>query len=100
MVGKSFDIFKQQLSQYQAQALGHALSEAELSTCYKQIRILKPSAGKQFWRADGQSGLYIVLAGKARLLDSADNLIASIGTEESFGETGLFPAGSFLPHAS
>jgi hypothetical protein len=64
---------KQQLTQ----TLGQPLSEQELSNCLQQIEILEPNAGKLFWQtSDATVGIYIILAGKVRLLNSTDNLIA------------------------
>jgi ATP-binding cassette subfamily B protein len=101
MVQKSFKVSKQQLGQQLAQTLGQTLSEQELSNCCKQIEILEPTAGKRFWQtAEATVGIYIILAGKVRLLDSTDNLITSVGTYGSFGELTLFPEEHFQPYAA
>ncbi|HEY9794325.1 MAG TPA: peptidase domain-containing ABC transporter [Leptolyngbyaceae cyanobacterium] len=101
MVQKSSEFSTQQLGQHLAQILGQPLSEQELSNCCKQIEILQPSAGKPFWQtADATVGIYIILAGKVRLLDSTDNLIASVGVGASFGELTLFPDEHFQPYAA
>ncbi|MBE9018503.1 ABC transporter ATP-binding protein [Chroococcidiopsis sp. CCALA 051] len=92
MIQQSFPLSKQQLGQYLAQSLGQALTEQELSKCFEQIQIVEPTAGKLFWQtADTTAGIYIVLTGKVRLLDSTDNLITSFGAGVSFGEQTLFP---------
>ncbi|MEA5598438.1 peptidase domain-containing ABC transporter [Rivularia sp. UHCC 0363] len=79
--------------------LGQTLSEQELSNCFKQIEILQPTPGKLFWQAtDATPGIYIVLAGKVRLLAQTDNLIASLGVGASFGELTLFPEEQFQPY--
>ncbi len=50
--------------------LGHPLSESELSSCLKQIKFVEPKVG-QFWQAaEAEAGIYIVIAGKVRLLNS------------------------------
>ncbi|MEH1944195.1 MAG: peptidase domain-containing ABC transporter [Nostoc sp.] len=91
---------KQQLGQQLTQTLGQPLSEQELSNCFQQIEILEPNAGKLFWQtSDATVGIYIILAGKARLLNSTDNLIASLGVGASFGELTLFPSG-FQPYTA
>ena len=101
MVKNSSAFSKQQLSQQLAQTLGQALSEPELSNCFKHIEILEPTAGKRFWQAaDATVGIYIILAGKVRLLDTTDNLIASLGVGASFGELTLFPEEQFQPYAA
>jgi len=101
MVQKSSEFSTQQLSQQLAQTLGQPLSEQELSNCIKKIEILQPNAGKPFWQtADATVGIYIILSGKARLLDGTDNLIASVGAGASFGELTLFPEEQFQPYAA
>ncbi len=101
MVQNSSAFSKQQLSQQLAQTLGQALSEPELSDCFNHIEILEPNAGKRFWQAaDATVGIYIILAGKVRLLDSTDNLIASVGAGASFGELTLFPEEQFHPYTA
>ena len=101
MVQNSSAFSKQQLGQQLAQTLGQTLSEPELSNCFKHIEILEPTAGKRFWQtADAAVGIHIILAGKVRLLDSTDNLIASVGAGASFGELTLFPEEQFQPYAA
>lgn len=100
MVQKASEFSTQQLGQYLAQTLGQPLSEQELSNCIKLLEILQPSPGKLFWQsADATVGIYIILAGKVRLLDRNDNLIASLGAGASFGESTLFPGEHFQPYA-
>ncbi|MDZ8261397.1 peptidase domain-containing ABC transporter [Nostoc sp. ChiQUE01b] len=97
MVQNKTEFSTQQL----AQTLGQALSEQELSDCIKQIEILQPSAGKLFWQtADASVGIYIILAGKVRLLDRTDNLIASVGAGTSFAQLTLFPEEQFQPYTA
>ncbi|HEY9610254.1 peptidase domain-containing ABC transporter [Allocoleopsis sp.] len=101
MVKQSSELFKQDLGQQLTQILGQALSEQELSNCFKQIEILEPKAGNRFWQStDANAGIYIILAGKARLLDNDDNLIASVEAGTTFGELTLFPQEDFQPYAA
>ncbi len=101
MVQKSSEFSTQQLREKLTQTLGQALSEQELSHCIKQIEIKEPSAGKPFWQTtDATVGIYIILAGKVRLLNSTDNLIASVGTGASFGELTLFSEEQFQPYSA
>lgn len=101
MVQNSSAFSKQQLGQQLAQTLGQDLSESELSNCFKHIEILEPTAGKRFWQAtDAIAGIYLILAGKVRLLDNTDNLITSLEAGESFGELTLFPEEQFQPYAA
>jgi signal-transduction protein with cAMP-binding, CBS, and nucleotidyltransferase domain len=76
-------------------ALGSALSTAEWQLCENQVRYFTPKVGR-FW--DGKntkSGLYIVLAGKARLLDINNNLVETLSAGETFGEFSLFETDLF-----
>lgn len=77
------------------------ITEQELSNCLQQIEITEPSAGKAFWQStDAAPGIYIILAGKVRLLDRTDNIIASVGIGASFGELTLFPEEQFQPDSA
>ncbi|MBD6618886.1 ATP-binding cassette domain-containing protein [Komarekiella sp. 'clone 1'] len=79
--------------------LGCSLSAEEYQHCLKQVKDLKPKVGK-FWQgAEVASGIYIVIAGKVRLLDEADELIATLETGDSFGEFTLFPE-AFKPYTT
>jgi HlyB family type I secretion system ABC transporter len=100
MVNISSDFSLQQLGQLLAQCLGQTLSDRELSIHLTQIEILEPPTGKRFWQtAETSPGIYIILAGKARLFDRTDNLITTLGVGESFGELTLFPEKCFQTYA-
>jgi len=101
MVQKESVFSKQYITQQLIQTLDEALSESELSNCLQQIQFLEPTVGKQFWQAsDTAAGIYIILAGKVRLIGSDDNLIASREAPDSFGELTLFPEGDFQPYGA
>lgn len=88
-------------SQQLAKILGQVLPEPELHRCLKQIKVQEPAAGKHFWQAtDAEPGVYIVIGGKVRLLDSTDNLFVTLEAGASFGESTLFPIGSFQPYSA
>ncbi|MBW4634108.1 MAG: peptidase domain-containing ABC transporter [Iphinoe sp. HA4291-MV1] len=92
---------QQQLSQYLTNTLGETLSEGELQTCLKAVEIVEPQVAKQFWQAaEARGGIYIILAGKVRLLDSSNNLITTLSVGSSFGEITLFPEENFQPYAA
>ncbi len=79
-------------------ALGYSLSEEEFQRCLQVAKILSPKVGK-FWQGTHvEPGIYIVVAGKVRLLNNADELIASLEVGESFGEFTLFPDSEFQPY--
>ncbi|YAG04734.1 Cyclic nucleotide-binding domain-containing protein [Nostoc sp. DSM 114167] len=80
--------------------LGHSLSTEEFKHYLQQVKFINPKVGK-FWQGtDVQPGIYIAIAGKVRLLDSADELIATLKAGDSFGEFTLFKEGDFKPYAA
>ncbi|MDJ0703176.1 MAG: peptidase domain-containing ABC transporter [Leptolyngbyaceae cyanobacterium MO_188.B28] len=94
-------ISQHQLGRQLAQTLGQPLSDQELSHCLNQIQILDPTVGKRFWRSSEASpGLYLILAGKVRLIDGADTLITSLQTGSSFGALTLFPEEDFQSYSA
>lgn len=61
------------ISQTVNTALGSILNERELNSCINKMQILELPAGKHFWQPlDSPTGIYIVLTGKVRILDSSD----------------------------
>lgn len=77
--------------------LGESLTEQDIQSCLKQVEIIEPKVAKLFWRSpEAKPGIFVVLAGKARLLDAADNLIATVSSGASFGEQSLFGEQNFL----
>jgi ATP-binding cassette, subfamily B, bacterial HlyB/CyaB len=77
--------------QHFQQTLGFALSKAETQSCLKQAKFFKPKVGK-FWQGvERSAGIYIVIAGKVRLLDRVEELITTLEMGDSFGEFTLFP---------
>lgn len=77
---------------------GETLSESHFQQFLSQIQDITPKVGK-FWQSStSKAGIYIIIAGKVRLLDTDDELIATLGTGEFFGELTLFPEENFLPY--
>nr|WP_026732817.1 peptidase domain-containing ABC transporter [Fischerella sp. PCC 9605] len=92
---------QQLVDQQLTMILGETLSQEELENCLAAVEILEPPIAKQFWHAtEASAGIYIVIAGKVRLLDSYDNLIATLTVGGSFGEMTLFPTADFQPYAA
>jgi HlyB family type I secretion system ABC transporter len=80
--------------------LGYPLSAAEFQRCLQKFKLLNPKVGK-FWQGtDVEPGIYIVIAGKVRLLDHAGELIATLENGATFGEFTLFPEAEFKPYAA
>lgn len=72
------------------------LSDADLRTCLSRVELLKPPVGKQFWEVNSrQAGLFLILAGKARLLDQNDQLIITLEAGATFAEASLFSEHDF-----
>ncbi len=84
--------------QHLNQVFGYNLSETQFKHCITHGETLTPKVGK-FWQGDqAKAGIYIIVTGKVRLLDSADELIATLESGESFGEFTLFPDANFHPY--
>ena len=79
--------------------LGYQLSDKEIENCLKSTEYLTPKVGKFWQTADAQPGIYIVTAGKVRLLDTEGELITTLKAGSSFGESTLFPDDSFQPYS-
>ncbi|MCC5639013.1 peptidase domain-containing ABC transporter [Nostoc sp. CHAB 5844] len=83
---------QEQLAQQITYTLGEMLSSQDMEKCLAEVEIVEPPVAKQFWQATtALPGIYIILTGKVRLLDSANNLITTLTTGGSFGELTLFP---------
>jgi len=92
---------QQYLAEQLTQTLGESLSDGELDRCLRALEIVEPAVAKQFWQAaTAKPGIYIILAGKVRLLDSSNNLISTLLPGASFGELTLFPEQEFSPYVA
>lgn len=81
--------------------LGHSLPDSAFASCLERIEILQPPAGHPLWNVnDPPAGVYIVLVGKVRLLDSSENLIATLEAGAAFGASTLFLQETFQPYAA
>jgi ATP-binding cassette, subfamily B, bacterial HlyB/CyaB len=91
----------QYLTDLISQVLGDNLLEREVRNCLAGVEILSPPVAREFWQTDsGQKGIYLVLAGKVRLLDGLDNLIATLNDGATFGEMSLFPQEELIPYVA
>ncbi|MFN6516555.1 MAG: peptidase domain-containing ABC transporter [Nostoc sp. CreGUA01] len=80
--------------------LGYSVSEEEFKRCQEKFKYLEPKVGK-FWQGTGvEAGIYIVLAGKVRLLDQAGELISTLEAGESFGHFTLLPDINFIVYTA
>ncbi|BAZ13503.1 ABC transporter ATP-binding protein [Calothrix sp. NIES-4071] len=95
-------MFSQELkSERLTQFFGETLTQKELDECLAVAEIIEPPPAKQFWNArESQPGIYMILAGKVRLLDDSNNLITTITVGMSFGELTLFSEHQFIPYTA
>jgi HlyB family type I secretion system ABC transporter len=78
-------------------SLNNLLSESQLQQFLEQLQIIEPNPGELFWSSDAGGGIYLILAGKVRLIDREDNLIASL-TEGWLGQIGCLES-DWQPHS-
>jgi HlyB family type I secretion system ABC transporter len=92
---------QEQLGEQLTTILGEKLSDRELQNCWAKIEIVEPPVAKLFWQSkDAKAGIYLVIRGKVRLLDSSGNLISTLAPGSSFGEMTLFPQEDFSCYAA
>ncbi|VEP15091.1 Peptidase C39 [Hyella patelloides LEGE 07179] len=96
MVQNSSKISRQQIND----VLGHIFSASEFASCLQQIKTIKPQVGK-FWQTKGaEAGIYVVVTGKVRLINTTGELITNLKAGESFGETTFFSDKAFEPYSA
>ena len=94
-------VSQEQLCEKIIATLGENFTKEEIQSCLKGLEIIEPKVTKLFWQAESaKAGVFIVLSGKARLLDDADNLIATVAYGESFIEQSLFPEENYINFAA
>ncbi|MBD2301707.1 ABC transporter transmembrane domain-containing protein [Nostoc sp. FACHB-190] len=92
---------QEQLAQQITHTLGETLSSQDMERCLTEVQIVEPPVAKQFWQATtANPGIYIIVAGKVRLLDNANNLITTLTTGGAFGESTLFPEEEFCSYVA
>lgn len=83
------------------QAFNNLISESERDLIYQKLQIIEPNPGRLFWSSENVEGaIYLVLAGKVRLLDQHNNLIVSLLPGSIFAQISLFPEAKLRPHAA
>jgi HlyB family type I secretion system ABC transporter len=80
-------------------SLNYLLSASELNQFISQLKIIEPNPGELFWSSDRQAkGIYLILAGKARIIDLENNLIASV-SQGWLGQIDLFAESGWQPYS-
>ena len=83
------------------QILGVTVSDRDLTFCLKNLEIQRPVAGQQFWQSSkNDTGVYIILSGKVRLVDRDRRLVTTLKPGDSWGEDTIFSKESFLPYCA
>jgi HlyB family type I secretion system ABC transporter len=73
------------------QVLGEELSAKDLAFCTKLMVQVYPTAGQLLWsESEAPTGLYILLAGRVRLIDHQGNLVVSLSGWTALGALFLF----------
>ena len=88
-------ISHQQLSKI----LGQSFSESESFHYLKQVKYITPKVGKFWQTTNSEACLYVILSGKVRVLDLANNLITTLEKGASFGESTFFPQENLTPYS-
>lgn len=92
----SFEEFSYKITKF----FGETLADEDLQGCFKTAQFLEPAPAKLFWQStEAEQGIYIIFAGKIRLLDYSENLITTLSVGASFGEVTLFEEQEFIPYA-
>ena len=80
--------------------LGQTLPLEVYERCCQHGQLLSPAIG-QFWSAStAEAGLYIVVAGKVRLLNEADELVTTLSPGAAFGALTLWSTADFAPYTA
>jgi HlyB family type I secretion system ABC transporter len=91
----------QHLSEKITDILGEQLTPQELQNCLAGLELVEPPVAREFWQSAAMNpGIYIILAGKVRLSDNADDLITTLPASASFGEMTLFPEAKFSHYSA
>ena len=93
--------FQQHLEQQLQQTFNNQLSPLETKRCLRNITLIEPKPGQQFWESGSSTaGIYLILEGRVRLLNTHNHLLTSLETGASFGELTLFPQNDFIPYVA
>lgn len=88
-------------AQLLTEIFGQSLTEKEVSTINQEVKVIDAPALKIFWSStEAKPGIYILIEGKARLIDSKDTTrTITLNAACSFGELTLFPEESWQSYS-
>lgn len=78
--------------------IGEFLSEKELTSLVRSAELKNPERGLFLKSISADDGLYILITGKVRLVNSSRDLITTLEQDQIFGECTLFPESRFLDY--
>ncbi|AFZ36751.1 cyclic nucleotide-regulated ABC bacteriocin/lantibiotic exporter [Stanieria cyanosphaera PCC 7437] len=91
-------VSEQDLIQQLQQSLGKEIAKTDLIEYLQQIEIVEPQPGQLFWHStDTSVGIFVILAGKIRVLDSAANQVFSLFSNSTLGESSIFAQENWQP---
>ncbi len=77
-------------------AWGTKISPREGDFDDRRLEVMQPNPGELVWSGNEEKiGVYLIVQGKVRLLDNADNLVVSLTVGKLFGQVTLFPQEDF-----
>jgi ATP-binding cassette, subfamily B, bacterial HlyB/CyaB len=79
-------------------ALGSSVSSKELQKCLEASQLLQPKVGKLWIDGTIAPGVYIILSGKARILNPVGDLLVTLEQGDVIGEFTLFPEETLQPY--
>ncbi|WP_235006939.1 cysteine peptidase family C39 domain-containing protein, partial [Calothrix rhizosoleniae] len=92
-------ISKQNLNQQLNRSFKNIVSGEKLEKWSHKLQIIEPKPGELFWESQtAETGVYLILEGKVRLLDNDNNLIFSLSVGW-FGQITLFPEANLQPYS-
>ncbi|MGK7943532.1 MAG: peptidase domain-containing ABC transporter [Microcystaceae cyanobacterium] len=80
--------------------IGYSVSEKEYKQSLRQIKIIEPKVGL-FWQSNtAEAGIYLIIEGKVRLINQQGDLITTLTSGDTFGESQFFPNEASEPFAA
>jgi HlyB family type I secretion system ABC transporter len=92
--------FKQNLVIQLQHSLGKEIAETEITAYIQQIEIIEPQPGQLFWHTtDSAAGIFVILTGKVRVLNVAENQVLLLPPGSTISESSLFKQEDWQPYS-